>query len=114
MARRACNGGNVPYESGEKIDTIGFGIVTIYMVGTAASATGTVTVGDTSGSLSACPASDLINPDTGEPIELSGGDGDRLVASYIGPCRYVEVTFANATGLVIVEEAAKTTPDPIE
>lgn len=112
MARRAANGGVRIYESGEEADTFEHGIVKILMIGTAASAKGTVTVGNTSGGLEACPAEDLVDVDTGKPVTLSGGDGDRFVACYIGPCRYVSVTFANATGIVELDEARDSGPDP--
>lgn len=105
-------GGARPFESNEVADTIDHRIVKILMIGTAASATGTVTVGDVSTSLSACPAEDLVDIDTGEPVTLSGGDGTKIIACYIGPCRYVKVVFANATGIVELDGARDTGPDP--
>ena len=112
MARTAAPGGARIFESGETIDTIDHGIVKILMIGTAASATGTVTVGDTSSGLSACPAEDIVDIDTGEPVTLNGGDGDKIVACYVGYCRYVKVVFANATGIVELDEARDSGPDP--
>lgn len=112
MARRAASGGVRIFESGEIIDTVDHGIVKILLIGTAASATGTVTVGDATSSLSACPAEDIVDVDTGQPVTLSGGDGDKIVASYIGPRRYVKVVFANATGIVELDEARDSGPDP--
>lgn len=111
MARTAIRGGLKGVEDGTEADTNGFGTVTIMMTGTAASASVAVTVGDTSGSLAACPASDLIDPVTGDPVELSGGGGDIQFASYIGPCRYVEATGTNATATVLLGEARKTGPE---
>ena len=111
MARTAIPGGIKGVEDGTEADTNGFGTVTIMMLGTAASASVAVTVGDTSGSLAACPESDLIDPTTGDPVTLSGGDGDIRFASYIGPCRYVEATGSNATAVVILGEARMTGPE---
>lgn len=112
MARRAASGGVRIFESGETIDTVDHGIVKILLIGTAASATGTVTVGDATSGLSACPAEDIVDVDTGQPVSLSGGDGDKIVASYIGSRRYVRVVFANATGIVELDEARDSGPDP--
>lgn len=112
MARRAAPGGARIFETSEVVDTIDHGIVKILMIGTAASATGTVTVGDSSTGLSSCPADDIVDIDTGEPVTLSGGDGTKIVACYIGPCRYVKAVFANATGIVELDEARDSGPDP--
>lgn len=112
MARRAANGGDRIYEDGAEVDTFEHDIVKILMIGTAAGASVAVTVGDVSGSLTACPAEDLVDIDTGKPITLSGGDGDAIIASYIGYCRYISATGTNATVMVELEEARDSGPDP--
>lgn len=99
MARRACNGGIEIVEAATPADTAGFGIVSIL-----AEAAPTVTVGEASGSLSACPDADLIDPSTGEP--LTGSETYPMIVSYIGYARYVQTS----SGFVILDEAGRTTP----
>lgn len=114
MARRACNGGGkVVDASTAAVDTNGYGIVTILMVASAASATLAVTVGDTS-TPDTTPETTLIDPDTGETVDLASltlaAKGDTRILSYIGDKRYIKATGTNATALVYLEEPRMTTP----
>lgn len=114
MARRACNGeGKVVDASTTAADTNGYGIVTILMVASAASATLAVTVGDTS-TPDTTPETTLIDPATGETVDLSSlslsAKGESRILSYIGDKRYIKATGTNATVWVYLEEPRMTTP----
>ena len=114
MARTAAPGGRVMKDaSSTAVDTEGYGIVTILVIATAASATIDVDVGDDT-SVDTTPTTTLIDPDTGEAVDQStfslAASGDTKVLAYIGEKRYIKAAGTNADVYVLLEEARKTTP----
>lgn len=85
--------------SASAIDTLGYGTVSIVIVGGSAETTGTITVGDKSNALAAPPASDVL----GENVAAIG---EIELCSYVGPARYVKVAMSGTggTGLVFLSE----------
>lgn len=114
MARTAAPGGRVVVDaSTTAADTVGYGMVSILMVATAASATIEVTDGDTD-AVDTTPVTTLIDPDTGDAVDTSSftlaASGDTKILAYIGEKRYVKAVGTNADVYVLLEEARKTTP----
>ena len=111
MARTAIPGGcKLVNASSTAADTNGFGTVTILAVATAASASVTVQVGDTS-TVDTSPTTTLIDSTTGKAPTLTGlASGATVVASYIGDKRYIKASGTNATVYVLLGEARMTGP----
>lgn len=109
MARTAIEGGCLPVNaSTTAADTNGWGKVTILVVATAASASVTVQVGDTT-SPDTTPTTTLIDASTGKAPTLTGlSNGTAMVLSYIGEKRYIKASGTSATVLVLLSEPRDT------
>ena len=115
MARTSAPGGRIIVNaSSTAADTAGYGIVSILCIGTGASAALDVQVGDTS-TVDTEPVTTIIDPDTGDVVSLDTftlASGAAKILSYIGEKRYIKATGTAMTVYVLLEEAAKTTPEP--
>lgn len=87
------------------IDTAGYGTVTIVGTTTAASSAITITVSDDGSDYSAFTAGDVIDPITGTAPTLTGlASGKTVIASYIGPARYVKAAGTTTNVIVVLGE----------
>lgn len=88
------------------IDTEGYGTVTIVGTTTAASSAITITVCDTSdGSYAAPAAGEVIDPIKGTAPTLTGlASGKTVIASYIGPKRYLKAVGTTTNVIVVLGE----------
>ena len=88
------------------IDTAGFGTVTIVGTTTAASSAIAITVCDTvNGTYAAPAAGEVIDPVTGDDAVLTGlASGKTVIASYVGPARYVKAVGTTTNVIVVLGE----------
>lgn len=88
------------------IDTAMYGTVTIVGTTTAASSAITITVCDTvNGTYAAPAAGEVIDPISGNAATLTGlSSGTTVIASYIGPARYVKAAGTTTNVIVVLGE----------
>jgi hypothetical protein len=88
------------------IDTAGFGTVTIVGTTTAASSAIAITVCDTvDGTYAAPAAGEVIDPITGTAPTLTGlASGKTVIASYVGPARFVKAVGTTTNVIVVLGE----------
>ena len=105
MARTAYPAKAAPGGS-TAVDTDGYGTVTIVGTTTAASSAITITVCDTSDGTYASPAAgEVIDPIAGTAPTLTGlASGKTVIASYIGPKRYIKAVGTTTNVIIVLGE----------
>ena len=108
MARASIEGGCVLADAtAAAVDTNGFGKVTVLVNATQASASVTVTVGDTS-AVDTTPSTSLIDPTTGKPAVLTGLAKGGYVFSYIGDKQFIKAVGTSANVTLLLSEPRMT------
>lgn len=105
MARTSIEGNTKVMAASAAVDTLGYGKVTIMVIGASAPGTVTVSVGETA-ACGTTATTTVIDPDNGEQsLAIASGN---TVLSYIGGQRYIKVTATSGTPYILLSECIRT------